>query len=156
MREISFKYGSREKGWKYYTCTEKETEWDKQRAKLWGFEGNMCHWTFPSTEINIGRKEPIAINSVPMGMDFVKCNYNKLLNKLKSIVKNMQEENFEVEPESTTFYWELTISNYDVSNYNGYIGIRHNKYFRMWRGANYEPQGLQEIKNCFVNYFKNK
>lgn len=151
MREISFKFGSRKKGWKYYTCTENESEWDKQRATLCGLEGNMCYWTFPSADINIDRKKHIEINNVPMGMDYVKCNYKKLLKKLKSIVENMQEANFEVEPELTIFYWELTICNYD-----GFIGIRHNKYFRMWRGANYEPQGLQEIKECFANYFKNK
>ena len=90
MKEITFKYGSREKGWKYYTCTEKETKWDKERASLWGLEGNMTHWTYPEEDINIGRKNQIELEKVPMGMDYAKCNYNKLLKKLKNITRNMQ------------------------------------------------------------------
>ena len=39
MREISFKYGSREKGWKHYNCTEKESNWDKERESLYGLGG---------------------------------------------------------------------------------------------------------------------
>lgn len=33
MKEITFKFGSREKGWKYYTCTDRETDWDKYYEK---------------------------------------------------------------------------------------------------------------------------
>ena len=138
MREIFFKYGSRESGWKYYTCTEKETKWDKERASLWELEGNMHHWTYPEESINIGRKNPIKIKDIPMGMDYAKCNFRNLYKKLSDIVKNMKEENFEVDPETTYYYWELTIGN------------------KMWRGANYEPQGLQEIKDCFDNYYKGR
>ena len=59
MREVTFKYGSREKGWKYYTCTEKETKWDKERTELWGLEGNMAHWTYPKEDVNLNRKHPL-------------------------------------------------------------------------------------------------
>ena len=156
MRAITFKYGSRENGWKYYTCTEQETKWDKERASLWGLEGNMTHWTYPKEDINIGRKNQIELDEIPMEMDYAKCNYNKLHKKLNSIVKDMKEENFDVNPETTNYYWELTISDYEVSDCIGCVGVRHNKYFKMWRGANHDPQGLQEIKDCFSNYYKNK
>lgn len=156
MRAITFKYGSRESGWKYYSCTDKETKWDKERASLWGLEGNMTHWTYPKEDINVDRKKQIELENVPMGMDYVKCNYNKLLKKLKNITRNMQEENFQVDLEETTFYWELSIENCEVSNCATGIGTRHIKSLKMFRGTNYEPEGLQEIKKCFANYFSNK
>ena len=157
MKEISFKFGSREKGWKFYTCTDKESNWDKERAALYGLEGNMTYWTYPTEDVNIGRKHPVEIISIPMGMDFTKCNYNKLRKKLNAIVRNMKEENFPEKPEKTKFYWELTIKNYETENTNiPCLAIRKTKNLRMWRGTNYEPEGLQEIKECFANYYKNR
>lgn len=156
MREITFKFGSREKGWKYYTCTDIETDWDKQRGELYGLEGNMSYWTYPKEAINNGRKKPIELNNIPMGMDFARCNYKKLCKKIDNITRHMKEENFDVEPEKTYYYWELSISNYEVSDFIGCIGVRHNKSLKMWRGSNCEPQGLKDLKECFNEYFKTK
>ena len=142
MREVTFKFGSREKGWKYYTCKEKESEWDKERAKFWGLEGNMLHWTHPKEDINVNRKHSVDTDGIAMGMDYTRVNYKKLLKKLKYITKNMLEDNFPEQSEKTTFYWELLIKN--------------NKTLQMWRGTNYEPEGLQELKDCFANYYKNR
>lgn len=157
MREISFKYGSREKGWKFYNCTEKESNWDKQRETLYNLGGNMHHWTYPTEDINKERKNPIGIKEIPMGMDFTKCNYKKLCKKLNNIVRDMPEENFPEDMQSTNFYWELTIENYETEKTDiPCLCVRKTKSLRMWRGANYEPQKLQELKECFANYYKNK
>lgn len=157
MREVTFKYGSREKGWKYYSCTEKESKWDKERAELWGLEGNMAHWTYPKEDISINRKHKVDTEGVPMGMDYARVNYKNLCKKLKDITKNMQEENFPEQPEKTTFYWELLIENYDVEETDiSPICIKKIKSFKMWRGTNYEPDGLQDLKECFANYYKNR
>ena len=157
MREITFKYRSREKGWKYYSCKEKESKWDKERAELWGLEGNMVHWTYPIEDINNDRKYPIDTKEIPMGMDYARVNYKNLCKKLKDITKNMQEENFTEQSEKTTFYWELLIENYDIEKTNiPSLCTKKIKSFKMWRGANYEPYGLQGLKECFANYYKNR
>lgn len=157
MREISFKFGSREKGWKFYNCTEKESNWDKQRETLYNLGGNMHHWTYPKEDINAGRKNPVELEGIPMGMDFTKCNYKKLCKKLNTIVRDMPEENFPEDMQSTNFYWELTIENYETEKTDiPCLSVKKIKNLRMWRGANYEPQKLQEIKECFANYYRNK
>ena len=156
MRKVTFKYGSREKGWKYYTCTEKELKWDKERAELWGLEGNMVHWTYPKEDINVNRKKQIDIDGIPMGMDYARVNYKNLCKKINSITKNMKEENFPEHEEPTTYYWELAIENYDLIPYLTRFSIKKTKSLKMWRGSNYEPDGLQDLKDCFANYYKNR
>ena len=154
MKEVSFKFGSRAKGWKYYICTDEESKWDKEREHLYGLGGNMCYFTYPDSNINIGRKHPINIKDSPMGgMDYTKVNFEKLCKKLKDVTKYMKEENFGDITEKITFYWELAISDYTIIPTPSY---KHINKFKMWRGTNYEPIGLQEIKDCFANYFKNR
>lgn len=142
MKEIFFQYGSRAQGWKRYSCHEKETAWDKERLSMFGIEGNMLHWTEPKEVINIGRKKSIELDFPNYGMAFSKCNFRKLCKRLNRIMKSMPEENFPDEDSKITYYWELT--------------FRYDKGFKMWRGINYDPIGLQEVKECFANYFKNK
>ena len=142
MREIMFKYGSRARGWKWYNCHEEETNWDKDRSTKFGLGGNMVHWTYPKEDINIGRKRNVELDFPSYGMDFSKCNFRKLYKKLNKIVKGMPEENFPEEDSKITYYWELQFC--------------WDKGFKMWRGINYDPIGLQDIKECFANYFKNK
>lgn len=157
MREISFKYGSREKGWKYYNCTEKESDWDKERENMYGLGGNMHYWTHPTEDINKDRKQPISINEIPMGMDFTRCNYKKLYKKIDNIVKDMPEENFPDDFNKTTYYWELLIEDYETEKTDiPCLATKKVKNFKMYRGANYEPEGLQELKECFAGYYRNR
>ena len=69
----------------------------------------------------------------------------------------MKEDNFPEKLEKTKFYWELKIENYETESTRipGHT-IKRIKNLRMWRGTNYEPVGLQEIKECFANYYKNR
>ena len=123
----------------------------------WKGYANVKNLTNPKEDINLNRKHPIDTDGIFMGMDYARVNYKNLCKKLKDITKNMQEENFPEQSEKTNFYRELLIENYDIEKTDiPSICTKRIKSFKMWHGTNYEPDGLQDLKECFANYYKNR